>query len=68
MNVLCLDEKTVIVEVAEDPTAELLAPLGCDVIRCAFDAPFKFGGSFHCCTADVRREGSLRSYFPSLDA
>jgi glycine amidinotransferase len=68
MNVLCLDEKTVIVEAAEDPMAELLKSLGYDIIRCAFDAVFKFGGSFHCCTADVRREGRLRSYFSSLDA
>lgn len=67
MNVLCLDESTVVIEAAEDPLAELLASLGFDVIRCPFDAVIQFGGSFHCCTADVRRQGELRSYFPLLD-
>jgi len=66
MNILCLDEKTAVVEAAEDPIAHLLESLGWDVIRCPFDAVFKFGGSFHCCTADVRREGRLASYFPTL--
>ena len=28
---------------------------------------YAFGGGFHCCTVDIRREGSLRSYFPTLD-
>jgi glycine amidinotransferase len=68
MNVLSLDEKTVVVEAAEDPFVALLESLGCDVIRCPFDAVIKFGGSFHCCTTDVRREGRLESYFPQLDA
>ena len=26
-----------------------------------------FGGAFHCCTTDVRREGELLSYFPDID-
>jgi len=67
MNVLCLDERTVVVEAAEDPLAELLTSLGCDVVRCPFDAVIQFGGSFHCCTVDIRREGRLESYFPALD-
>ena len=46
---------------------ELLESLGCTVIPCAFDRVYAFGGSFHCCTADIRREGTLQSYFPSLD-
>lgn len=68
MNVLSLDEKTIVVEAAEDPFVDLLESLGWDVIRCPFDAVIRFGGSFHCCTADVRREGRLESYFPLLDA
>ena len=68
MNILMLDERTAVVERAETPMIELLESLGCEVIPCAFDRVYAFGGSFHCCTADVRREGPLRSYFPSLDA
>ena len=28
---------------------------------------YAFGGGFHCCTVDIRRAGTLKSYFPSLD-
>lgn len=67
MNVLSLDEQTVVVEAAEDPMAELLTSLGFDVVRCPFDAVIQFGGSFHCCTVDIRRESVLESYFPTPD-
>ncbi len=67
MNVLMLDERTAVVEAAETPTIALLESLGCEVIPCAFDRVYAFGGGFHCCTTDVVREGELRSYFPSLD-
>jgi glycine amidinotransferase len=67
MNVLSLDERTVVVEQAEQPLIDLLAELGCDVITCPFDAVFQFGGSFHCATVDIRRDSTLESYFPSLD-
>jgi glycine amidinotransferase len=67
MNVLMLDERTAVVEAAETPTIALLESLGCEVLPCAFDRVYAFGGSFHCCTTDVVREGELRSYFPSLD-
>ena len=67
MNVLMLDERTAVVERRETPMIELLESLGCEVIPCAFDRVYPFGGSFHCCTTDVRRDGTLQSYFPSLD-
>ena len=67
MNVLMLDEHTAVVEEAETPMIALLESLGCEVLTCAFDRVYAFGGSFHCCTSDVRREGTLQSYFPSLD-
>jgi len=67
MNVLMLDERTAVVEQRETPMIELLESLGCEVIPCAFDRVYPFGGSFHCCTTDVRRDGILQSYFPSLD-
>jgi glycine amidinotransferase len=67
MNILMLDERTVIVEQAETPTIELMRSLGCEVITCPFDRVYPFGGGFHCCTADIRRHGKLQSYFPTLD-
>ena len=45
----------------------LLRSLGCEVIPCPFDRVYPFGGGFHCCTADIRRDGKLQSYFPTLD-
>ncbi len=68
MNILMLDETTAVVERAEAPTIALLESLGCEVLTCDFDAVYPLGGGFHCCTTDVRRDGELRSYFPSLDA
>jgi glycine amidinotransferase len=67
MNILMLDEHTAVVEGREQPMIELLESLDCEVIPVAFDRVYPFGGSFHCCTTDVRREGELRSYFPTLD-
>ena len=67
MNILMLDEHTAVVERAETAMIALLESLGCEVIPCAFDRVYAFGGSFHCCTTDIRRDGTLQSYFPSLD-
>ncbi len=67
MNILSLDERTVVIEEAEQPFAELLYTHGFEVLTCPFDAVYKFGGSFHCCSLDVRRRGSLESYFPTLE-
>lgn len=63
MNTLSLDESTVVVEAAEQPLIELLQKHKFDVVPCEFDQVFQFGGSFHCCTVDVRRRGDLRAYF-----
>jgi glycine amidinotransferase len=67
MNILMLDERTAVVEAAEAPMIALMRSLGCEVIPCPFDRVYAFGGGFHCCTADVRREGRLQSYFPGSD-
>lgn len=67
MNILMLDERTVVVEQAETPMIELMRSLGCEVVPCPFDRVYAFGGGIHCCTADIRRDGVLQSYFPSLD-
>jgi glycine amidinotransferase len=67
MNILMLDERTAVVEAAEAPMIALMRSLGCEVIPCRFDRVYAFGGGFHCCTVDIRREGTLKSYFPTLD-
>ena len=36
---------------------------GFEPIPCAFRHAYKFGGSFHCATVDIRRRGTLQSYF-----
>jgi glycine amidinotransferase len=62
-----LDEHIAVVEEAETPTIELLRSLDYEVVTCAFDRVYAFGGGVHCCTADIRRAGPLRSYFLALD-
>ncbi len=67
MNVLSLDPNTVVVEAGEAPMIAFLEGHGFDVVPVEFEAVFQFGGSFHCCTLDIRRRGELLSYFPALD-
>lgn len=62
MNVLSLDEKTVVVEKQEQPLIDLLNKRGFKCIPVNFRHFYTFGGSFHCATLDVRRQGKLRSY------
>jgi glycine amidinotransferase len=63
MNVLMLDPKRVIVERSQEPTIRALEQWGFEVIPCAFEAYYFFVGSFHCATLDIRRRGTLESYF-----
>lgn len=63
LNVLMLDERRVIVEQRQTPLIEMLAKHGFSPIPCAFADYLSFGGSFHCATLDVRRRGTLQSYF-----
>ncbi|OZE13446.1 hypothetical protein CH249_01400 [Rhodococcus sp. 05-2255-3B1] len=63
INLLMINPDTAVIERAEEPLKELLNSHGIDVIQCEFDAVFQFGGSFHCCTLDVRRKGVLENYF-----
>ncbi len=63
MNVLNLDEERIIVEASEEPTIKQLRDWGFKPIPCHFRKCYRYGGSFHCATVDVRRRGELRSYF-----
>ncbi|WP_329325158.1 glycine amidinotransferase [[Kitasatospora] papulosa] len=68
MNVFNVNEETVICEEREKPMIELFKSLGFRVIAIPFTNVYHFGGSFHCCTVDIRRAGERKSYFPALDS
>jgi glycine amidinotransferase len=63
MNVLMLDEERVLVEQDETPLLEAFAEWGFVPIPARMSNFYAFGGSFHCATMDIRRRGSLESYF-----
>lgn len=62
LNVLMLDERRVMVERDEEPFAKALRDWGFEPILCPFRNNYRFGGSFHCSTVDIRRRGGLQSY------
>jgi N-dimethylarginine dimethylaminohydrolase len=62
MNILSVDEETIIVPRAQDGLAKLLESAGFIVIPVPYRHGRTFGGGFHCCTLDVRRAGDLTSY------
>jgi len=63
MNFLSVDEKRIIVEENEAPLIDLLKKKGFEPIPIPFRNFYPFGGSIHCATTDVRRNGGLESYF-----
>jgi glycine amidinotransferase len=63
INCLMLDERRVIVEKTQEPLIKALKGWGFNPIPCAFEHYYPFLGSFHCATLDVRRRGTLQSYF-----
>jgi glycine amidinotransferase len=63
MNLLTLDEERVIVEKQDEAMINLLKDWGFKPILCNFRNFNTFGGSFHCATLDIRRRGTLQSYF-----
>lgn len=63
INTLMLDEQRIIVEQRQEPLIKALKDWGFIPIRCNFEAFYPFYGSFHCATLDIRRRGTLQSYF-----
>jgi glycine amidinotransferase len=63
MNILMLDPQRVVVERQDEPMIKALRRFGLTPIPCDFRHFNSFGGSFHCATLDVRRRGTLESYF-----
>jgi glycine amidinotransferase len=62
MNVLSLDENTVVVERQEKPLIDALTLWGFRCVPVDFRHVYTFGGSFHCVTLDVRRRGTACAY------
>jgi glycine amidinotransferase len=63
INVLMLDEERVVVDKSQVSLMRALKDWGFRPIPCAFLSYGPFGGGFHCATLDVRRRGTLQSYF-----
>jgi glycine amidinotransferase len=63
INVLMLDEKKVVVDASQPTLIKAFKDWGFDPLPCPFLSYGPFGGSFHCATLDIRRRGSLQSYF-----
>ncbi|KAJ1078568.1 hypothetical protein K5549_000750 [Capra hircus] len=63
MNVLMLDEKRVMVDANEVPIQKMFEKLGISTIKVNIRNANSLGGGFHCWTCDVRRRGTLQSYF-----
>uniref|UniRef100_A0A672NUA4 Glycine amidinotransferase n=1 Tax=Sinocyclocheilus grahami TaxID=75366 RepID=A0A672NUA4_SINGR len=63
MNVLMLDEKRVMVDANETNIQKMFESLGIQTIRVGIRHANSLGGGFHCWTTDVRRRGTLQSYF-----
>jgi glycine amidinotransferase len=51
------------VDKAQEPLLRKLRDWGFRPIPIDFQAYYPFGGAIHCATLDVRRRGTLESYF-----
>jgi len=62
-NTFMLDQKRVFVEASEEPLLRQFEAWGFEPIPYSLLNFNRFGGGFHCCTLDIRRQGGLESYF-----
>lgn len=63
MNILMIDETRAIVDPHHKRMMKALKDWGLEPVPCEFLHYAAFGGAFHCATLDVRRRGTLQSYF-----
>lgn len=67
MNLLSIDEDTVIVEASETPMIKFLEEeMSMTVVPVPFRDVYKFGGAFHCQSCDIRRDGAPKEHFAHL--
>jgi len=67
MNVLMLDPKRVMVESHETSIIKMFESLGIKTIPVSIRFANSLGGGFHCWTCDIRRRGTLETYFDIPD-
>lgn len=67
MNVLMLDTKRVVVERNEVTTMKMFEKLGIECVPVSIRFANSLGGGFHCWTCDIRRRGTLETYFDITD-
>ena len=65
MNVLIINPKTICVEASEIKMIKQMESLGMEVVPVPFRDAYAFGGSLHCATTDVYRDGGCEDYFPN---
>jgi N-dimethylarginine dimethylaminohydrolase len=63
MNVLSINPNLVVVDKDQTALIKLLEKHGLDVIPLKLRHSKMLGGGFHCVTLDIRRKGTLESYF-----
>jgi glycine amidinotransferase len=63
MNAVMLDERRVIVSKGEERLISAFKRWGFTPIECPFYDFETIGGGFHCASVDIRRRGTLQSYF-----
>ena len=63
MNVFSIDEKRMFVEEQQVRLIKKLKEWGFEPIPLPYTTPPMLGGGFHCTTLDIRRKGTLQSYF-----
>jgi glycine amidinotransferase len=64
INTFSLGPNTICVEAHEERYIEQLTTLGMEVVPVPYEKVVPFGGSLHCTTVDVFREGDCEDYFP----
>jgi len=64
INTFSIDPKTICVEAHETAYCEQLDKLGFEVIPIPYEKVSPFGGTLHCTTLDIYREGKCEDYFP----
>ena len=65
LNVLIINPKTICVEASEEKMIKQMEGFGMEVIPVPFRDAYAFGGSLHCATTDVYRDGECEDYFPN---